>query len=754
MTKRPFKRAWLLGLAIALGMSLAAWKTARDMLPFPENLTLATQRIVQPQVLDRHGIPLSITYLNPWNVHEFAPLHRIPPLLRQAFILSEDKRFLGHDGVDWPARFHALALNLAAGRVIRGASTISEQVVRMLHPRPRTAWSRWVEGFEAYALESRFSKAEILEFYLNQVPYARQRRGVAQAARLYFDRDLLLLNQRELLALVVLVRSPGRLDLFRNPSALDRRIDGLSQRLFEAGLLSERELELVRRSDLLLQPGELTVQAGHYVRHVLAQAQPSDAAEPRRRTTLDGLLQSKLQDILDGTLKHMGDRDTANGAILVVDHRANEILAWVNGGGARHARSASWIDAVTLPRQPGSTLKPFLYSLALERGWTPATILDDSPLSEPLRSGLHAFRNYSRIHYGPLRLREALGNSLNIPAVRAIQFTGVRAFLDRLRELGFTSLDRGPDHYGQGLALGDGEVSLLELVQAYACLARGGRFLPLAWRAPSPGGPQKHPRQVIDEDVASLIVHILADPLARRLEFGEGHLLSLPVESSVKTGTSSDHRDAWAVGFSRSHVVGVWMGNLDGRPTRGLTGTTGPGLVLRAVFAELNGRVAPGPLAISPRLVRKVICRKSGSLPGHGCPLTEELFVPGSEPTRTCDLPHGVRARANTPAEGSRASPSDLQTGIQLVQPVAGLELAMDPRVPDSLQAFSLTLPRGLPYRRVEWLMDGAIAGTTGPGANRFDWNMTKGFHTVQTRLWLNGSAEPLETAPVTFLVR
>ncbi|MCU0571405.1 MAG: transglycosylase domain-containing protein [Syntrophobacteraceae bacterium] len=750
MTKRPFKRAWILGLTVALGISLAAWKTDRDMLPFPDDLTAETLRIVQPQVLDRHEIPLSTTYVNPWNVHDCTPLHRIPPLLRQAFILSEDRRYLWHGGVDWPARFHALALNLAAGRVVRGASTISEQVVRMLHPRPRTVWSRWVEGFEAYDLESRFSKAEILEIYLNQVPYARQRRGVAQAARLYFDRDLPLLNQREVLALVVLVRSPGRLDLFGDPSALDRRIDGLSQRLFEAGLISERDLELVGSSTLLLQPAELTVHAGHYVRHVLAEARQSDAGEPKRRTTLDAMLQMKLQDILDRSLKDMGDRDTANGAILVADHRANEILAWVNGGGSWHARSGSWIDAVTLPRQPGSTLKPFLYSLALEKGWTPATILDDSPLSEPLRSGLHAFRNYSRIHYGPLRLREALGNSLNIPAVRAIQFTGVRAFLDRLRELGFTTLDRGPDHYGQGLALGDGEVSLLELVQAYACLARGGRFLPLAWRASSPGGPQQQPRQVIDDEIASLIAHILADPQARKLEFGEGHLLSLPVETAVKTGTSSDHRDAWAVGFSRSLVVGVWMGNLDRRPTRRLTGTTGPGLVLRAVFAELNGRVAPGPLAISPRLVRKAICRRSGRLPGQDCPLAHELFVPGSEPTQTCDLSHDVRAGTNTAPGGSRAP----RSGIQLVQPVAGLELAMDPRVPDSLQAFSLILPRGLPYRKVEWLMDGGLAGTTGPGANRFDWSMTKGFHTVQARLWFNEDREAVETAPVTFLVR
>ena len=750
MTKRPFKRASLLGLTIALAMSLVAWGTFRDMLPLPDSPAPDTLEIVQPQVLDRHGIPLSVTYLNRWNVHEWVPLHRIPFLIQQAFILSEDKRFLSHGGVDWLARFHALAQNVAARRVVRGASTLSEQVVRMLHPRPRTVWSRWVEGFEAYALESRFSKAEILEIYLNQVPYARQRRGIAQAARLYFDRDLHLLNPREALALAVLVRSPSRLDLFRNPSALGRSIEELGQRLFQAGMISHRDLELAGNSPLVLQPGQLSVQAGHYVRHVLDGPLLSSSHEAQLPTTLDSMLQRKLQEILDSSLRDLWQRDAAHGAILVADHRANEILAWVNGGGARNAGPGSWIDAVTLPRQPGSTLKPFLYAMALEKGWTPATILDDSPLSEPLRSGLHAFRNYSRIHYGPLRLREALGNSLNIPAVRTIQFTGARAFLERLRELGFESLDRGPDHYGQGLALGDGEVSLLELVQAYACLARGGRFLPIAWNGSPLGVAQQQPRQVIDEDIASLIAHILADPQARRLEFGEGHLLSLPVETAVKTGTSSDHRDTWAVGFSRRHVVGVWMGNLDRTPTRGLTGTTGPGLVLRAVFAELNGMTGSDPLAISPRLVRRMICRKSGMLTGENCPVAVELFVPGSEPTQTCELRHDAPAGINAAPAGRKASISD----IQLVQPIAGLELAMDPRVPESLQAFSLILPRGLPYRRVEWLMDGALACITGPGVHRFDWNMAKGFHTVQTRLWLSEDMEAVETAPVAFFVR
>jgi penicillin-binding protein 1C len=732
-----------------LATPLLGWKTSTDLRSFPKTLTPEAAEIVQTRVLDRHGLPLSITYRNPWNVHEWVPLHQIPPLLQQAFILSEDKRFPSHNGVDWTARCHALVRNLLSGGVVRGASTISEQVTRMLHPRPRTIWSRWIEGFEARSLEKKFSKAEILEFYLNQVPYARLRRGAGQAARLYFNRDLSLLNQRELLALVILVRSPSRLDLLRNPTSLDDAIERLVDRLLRLHLISLRDAELARSSPLVVQQGELTLEAPHYVRHVLAGTSPAEPAHAVQSTTLDSILQHRLQEIMDHGLTTLQDRHTADGAILVADHRTGEVLAWVNGGGQTDSRSGAWIDAVILPRQPGSTLKPFLYGLALEKGWTAATLIDDSPLSEPMRTGLHTFRNYSRRHYGHLRLRDALGNSLNIPAVRTIQFTGTQAFLTRLRALGFENLKRTSDFYGQGLALGDGEVSLFELVQAYACLARGGRFIPLrsTFSVEAELGPG---RKVFSEENASIIAHILSDPQARRLEFGEGHLLTLPVQTAVKTGTSSDYRDAWAVGFSHRHVVGVWMGNLDRLPTRGLTGTAGPGLILRAVFSELHRMVPPAALTLSMRLQRRSICQKSGLGARSHCPSMEELFVPGSAPESLCTLEHERGEEA-----GSWASVQARHSEqIELIQPVAGLQLAMDPRVPKALQAFALMIPRGMPARRVEWRVDGVLAGTTGPGSFRFDWPMEKGSHIAQARVWLTDRSEAVETRPVTFKVR
>jgi penicillin-binding protein 1C len=618
----------------------------------------------------------------------------------------------------------------------------------MLHPRSRSLWARWVEGVEAGDLERRHGKGEILEFYLNQVPYARQRRGVVQAARDYFDRDLDTLTAREMLALAVLVRSPSRLDLRRGPVSayFDEAVDRLAEQLHEQSFLSDEELERILSQRLELREPGLEVHAPHFVRYVRDHVTIHDQAGFRVRTTLDSSLQRRVEAMLEERIAALAARGVSDGAVLVVDHRTNEILAWVNAGGYSTEREMSQIDAVLTPRQPGSTLKPFLYALALEQGWTASTLIDDTPFAGKVGPGLHRFRNYSRIHHGPLRLRDALGNSLNIPAVRTIRAVSPGAFHQVLRELGFASLDRHPDVYGEGLALGNGEVTLYELVGAFATLARGGQWEP--FRAVADASRSRHQaHRVFDEEIGSLIANILADPGARSLEFGTGGVLDLPVQTAVKTGTSNDYRDAWAVGFSDRHTIGVWMGDLGRREMDGVSGAIGPALVLRGVFAELRRGEEPRPLFLSRKLRRVQICRESGAAALPECPMMEEWFRREHVPDRPCPV-HGPDSTGPAPSRNAASE----ENVARLLKPTEGLHLAMDPRIPDDVEAFAFELASPEAPERVDWFVDDVLVATTDDV--HFTWPVVRGRHTAYARLTGGASGPRVDTERVHFIVK
>lgn len=745
---RSFTRLCLV-LLVSL-LFLGSWliaATFKDLRPFSTTLRPQSLDFHKRQFLDRNGIPLSVTYDNPWNVHDWVPLHEIPPLLQAAFLASEDRRFYRHHGGDWLARAHALVQNVKALKAVRGASTISEQVVRILHPRPRTMWSRWLEGIEAGRLEKRFSKTEILEFYLNQVPYARQRRGVLQASRLYFDRDLDTLNPVEMMTLAVLVRAPGRLDPWRQGRDLRTSVSRLAEYLVGTKTIPAAVSQELSQADMAEGKFRLPVDAGHFLRRIANL----EKGKPRVITTLDSNLQADIQEILDNHLLDMRDLEVVDGAALVINHQTNEILAWVNGGGSSGSSPGAWIDAVTVPRQPGSTLKPFLYAMALEMGWTASTIIDDSPLARPVGTGMHPFRNYSRTYHGPLRLREALGNSLNIPAVRTVQYTGVDTLLARLHELGFASLTRPANHYGEGLALGNGEVTLFELVQAYTVLARSGVAHPLRFTLGGSSMPDSPTGRIYSPEAASLVADILSDPQARRLEFGAGNILRFPVQTAVKTGTSNDNRDTWAVGFNHRYTVGIWMGNLDRRPTDGVTGTTGPGMILRSVFSRLNRFEEARPLSLSPRLAVVRICRESGLRATPGCPAIIEKYLPGTAPRIFCSLHGGMRVeQAGTRLEEHTQG----NAAIRLIQPTTNLQMAMDPRIPDSIEAYPLKISDQGPAKKIEWFVDDRLAGITGEQQRQFMWPLSRGIHLARARVWPGDGNTFLTTPTVRFVVQ
>jgi penicillin-binding protein 1C len=676
------------------------------------------------RVLDRHGIALNVTYQNRWNLHDTEALHEIPEFLQQAFIFAEDRRFRSHHGIDWAARAAALWANLRAARTVRGASTLSEQVVRLLHPRPRTLWSRWMEGWEAMALERQLTKADILEFYLNQVPYARQWRGVVQASRGYFNRDLQTLSRKEMLMLAVLVRAPSALDPWK-PSALPRlemAIARLADAMQDAGLLSAQERIQIASETLALEAPSLPLDASHFIQHIRLKEGNAETL----RSTLDAHIHTRVRALLEERRKALGHLQVQNAAALVVDHTTGEVLAWAVAGD-KHTPGYA-LDPVLQPRQPGSALKPFLYAAALEKGWTAATLIDDAPLQDAIGSGLHAIRNYSRHYYGAIPLREALGNSLNTPAVRTINFVGVEPYFNLLHRLGFSSLSHNSRRYDVGLALGNGEVTLFELVQAYAALAQGGIFRPLRLRMDASVTPGK---QVITSPAASLIGHILSDPYARQREFGASSVLNLPVQTAVKTGTSTDYRDAWAVGYDYRHVVGVWMGNLNQMPMDGVTGASGPALALRAIFAELNRGATTQPLPLDRRLIPQEVCIPDPAPSEANCRPYTEYFLPG-------------RLLANAPD-------AEISTVAEILRPTENLKLAYDPRIPADLQAFRWEVA-GLPEGgEVEWFLNGERVTRT--SQKHYLWPVQRGRFELLALLW-HPDGQIRKTKPVRFEVK
>lgn len=645
----------------AAAVGLIVWLNAA---PLPDSLDgFAADK---PQFLDNRGEPLSVSYQNRFNVFDAAELYEIPDMLQKMFIAAEDKNFYAHHGVDWGARFAAVAQNVKAKRVVRGASTLTEQVVRMLHPRPRTLFSKIVEGADAWRLERRFAKDEILKFYLNQVPYAANRRGIKQAARYYFSKSPDRLSVREMTALVVLVRAPAAFNLYKYPEKTDKLIGRQLQKFYEQGIIDKEEFENAKNERVRLTPPALTVEAPQFLAFVKRKANGGAV-----KTTLDSALQDTVQKLTANRLKALKKKNVHAAAVLVLERETGNVLAWVSESADDKTKD---YDAVLVPRQAASAQKPFLYALAMTKGWTDKTLLNDEPLSRSVGLGVHHFKNYSRRHYGRVTVRQALGNSLNIPAVKTIEFAGVGDYFDFLRKIGVTTLDKPPDFYREGLALGNAEIPLFELTRGYLMLANGGILKPVRATFADDYAQER----VLPEAVALSIADILSDPLARQFEFGSDSVLNFPVKTAVKTGTSTDYRDAWAFGFNRDFVAGIWMGNLTYEPMRDVTGASGAGLLLRSVFSELNRMKNTGVL-------------------------------------QTATMTGGKAGRAE-------------QSEIFIAAPADGAMIALDPRVPDEYQAYRFELAGDA--ESVDWFVDGRKVGT----GRSFFWKPVKGSHKVSAK--------------------
>lgn len=654
-------RLWLLA---ALGCLLLGLAVRVALEPLPEALG-DSGPAPSLRVLDRHGRLVRELRTRDGKRRERVNLEQVSPDLVPALLATEDRRFFFHPGVDPLAIVRALAEAVAKGRLVSGASTITQQLARAVVPRPRTLAGKLREAVIALRIEASLDKRRILEEYLSQVEFGPNLIGVETASRYYFDKPSKQLDLAESATLIALVRGPSFYDPRRHPERLQRRRDQVLERL--RGSLEDERIERALSSELGVRRSSTSAGAEHLAFALGAGKLIPELAGKKPvsiQTTLDLELQHELEVIAAREAEGLAAFGASALAVLVVDNRTAEVRAYLGSQDYFASQGLGGNDGALALRQPGSTLKPFVYAAAMERlGWTPATLLSDRALELDTPDGRYRPENYDGKEHGPVRLRLALGNSLNLPAVRTAAQVGPRAVLEMLHRFGFASLDRDPQHYGAALALGSGEVRLAELAQAYSTLARNGEYLPLRYasRATLSGGrvlelPQAAPQRALAQPLARQLTSVLSDPAARSDSFGRSSVLDLPFPVAVKTGTSKGFRDNWTVGYTRELTVAVWVGNFDGQPMVRSSGVSGAGPLFHAVMTAAMRGAAPEPLSASEGLVAVEICALSGARPGPACKHRAlDYFQPGHGPVESCPLHELV---AIDPVNGLRAGPA------------------------------------------------------------------------------------------------
>ncbi len=756
----------------------------------PYLMPIRAQDLVQDHqawiLSDRNGLPLG-TLLSRDQDHTIGvTLDQVSPQFIQAILAAEDSDFYQHGPVDLWALARAIAQAAQARRIVSGASTITMQLARMLYPTPRTPVGKLQEIWIAWRLAAGMNRDEILHAYINRLPMGGNIYGVEAAARLYLGIPAADLNLAQASLLAALPNDPTALNPYIYWAQLKQQQRYVLDRLVAIGNITLPEADHAYAETIRLHDRQQGILAApHFLFWVTDHIEhsPDQPHAGVMRTTLDRPLQEFVETQVRQLVQGLAPQNVRHAAAIVIDNHRGDILAYVGSPNYFDTDDLGRNDGVLALRQPGSTLKPFLYQLALEQGViAPNTILADVPTHYAIPGAqLYSPTDYSETFQGPVRVRSALANSLNIPAVRVLERVGVGTFRDRLQDLGFVHLTRSPEYYGLGLALGAGEVSLWELARAYVTLARGGEAIavrgwmgqpdmePIPTQSRNPEGAQR------ERAAWELVRDMLADRYARAGAFGVASVLDLPFAAAVKTGTSSDFRDTWTVGFSRDYTVATWVGNFDGSAMRTVSGVTGAAPLWQRIMLHLHEEQEPAGFDPPQGLVPRPICAISGARPMPACPIVvmEYLFpsdlaayerqpdpflrsLPGQPGRYQWDLPpeyHEWLAQRETPdwlqpvgvgASGlgiPPASPaisadpaSPAISAVRIAFPKTGDRFVLHPtedeteRHSQSLE-FTLTAP---PDTAVEWWLNGRKL-TTQTGRSYF-WPLQPGNWTLTVR--------------------
>lgn len=647
---RWLRRLLRLLLALAL-LALAGW----FLLPWAVSLPLSLRTPLRPSAryLSSDGRPLRMLLTEQGDrVAQVLAYEEIPTRLMQATLAAEDKRFYHHGGLDLLAIARAARDNSRSGRIVSGASTIHQQLIKVAAARPgRRTWQvKFVEALQARRLAMSWSREQVLAEYLNRISYGNLLTGCASAAQGYFDKPLEDLSAAECALLAAIPQSPTRFNPLRNVEAIRPRQQRILDKMQELGWLTAEQVVQAKAERISIQRFQGGFEAPHVVEMLRA------APQPVTTTTLRHTLQRQVENIITQRLAALKDRHVTQAAAVVLENATGHVLA-LAGSRSFFSPDGGQINGAWVPHSPGSAIKPFTYLLALERGATPASLVADLPVEYSTPTGTYKPENYARKLYGPMTYRDALGNSLNVSAVKVLNSSGgAETLLETLQSLGLSTLQEPPEHYGLGLTLGNAPVRLLELANAYACLARLGEDRPWSLVSGEDGASAPTPPdRKFSATACYLIADIMADNRARQLTFGLHSPLRLPFPAAVKTGTSTSYRDNWCVGFTPEFTVAVWAGNFDNTPMQQVSGVTGAAPIWRDIFLDLQSRYGVTWYARPPELVTARIDPRTGKRLTPLVPPArvsrDELFLADRQPPPASADDYDEQGRAVLPPE-------------------------------------------------------------------------------------------------------
>lgn len=594
---------------------------------YPALFPLSAERVGESRILsrrihDRQGNLLREVAGEGGFKAVFCPLEEMDPFLVQTVLTIEDERFYRHRGIDPKALFRAFIQNITAARVRSGASTVTMQLARIVKGHPRNIFGKLGQMITARRLEQGMTKEQILEEYLNRVPLGKGNLGIEAASREYFGVGQSLLSKGQMCLLAGMIQGPGIYNPVDAPEGARARRHVVVERLLTAGSLTPEDAQRIETEPVSVTFFTPEPKAMHFTDFVLSADPPGGEI----RTTLDTEMNTAVENLVRLHVESYGHHGLTHAAVVVLDNRTMEIQVMVGSPDYWDGEAGSNNGAVML-RQPGSTLKPFTYGLAFEKGWQPGDVIPDIPVNYQGSGGrLYEPENITREFSGPVLLEYALSRSLNVPAIQLANYVGTETLLATLQASGFVSLDQPAEHYGLGLTLGNGEVSLLELTAAYAMLANRGIYRKPLWQP----GPLPEGKRIFREETVFLLTHILSDIRLRIHAFGSRNPLILSFPMAVKTGTSDNWRDNWTVGYTRDFTIGVWAGSFSGEPNNQYAATDGVGPLFHQVANLVNSYYPTGSRRIwenPPRgIVQRKVCPLSGKSPNPFCPVAVDVF--------------------------------------------------------------------------------------------------------------------------------